>query len=262
MKKTLLIIDPQNDFCEVSEEKRPFGITSSLSVPGSKKDMDNIIKFIKENKLDEIVVTLDTHNIIDIAHPSWWLDKNGNHVLPFTLISSKDIEAGNFTTSDPNELDYSLQYVRKLEEQGKYQMIVWPEHCIQGSWGHNIYSDLQEELEKWMKTNNKNVIYFYKGQNVRTEHYSALKAEVVLDNETDLNDKLMTLLLESNELFICGEALSHCVASTVRDLLDNSTVDFHKKINLLKDCSSSVAGFESFGENFISEIKNKGVNIF
>jgi len=262
MKKTLLIIDPQNDFCEVNEEKRPSGIKSSLSVPGSKKDMDNIIKFIKENELDEIIVTLDTHNIIDIAHPSWWLDKDGNHVSPFTLISSKDIEDGNFTTSDPNEFNYSLQYVKKLEEQGKYQMIVWPEHCIQGSWGHNVYADLQEELEKWMKSNNKNVIYFYKGQNIRTEHYSALKAEVVLDDETNLNNKLMNLLLDSNKLFVCGEALSHCVASTVRDLLDNSPVEFHKKITLLKDCSSSVGGFESYGENFISEIKTKGVTVF
>ena len=150
MKKTLLIIDPQNDFCEKNETdistNRP-----ALAVPGSGADMRNIINFIKNNELNEIVVTLDTHSIIDIAHPMWWKKKNGDYPEIFTMISLDDIEKGLYTTSNQEHFEYSKNYIKSLEEQGKYKLIIWPEHCIQGTWGHNIYSELMEEIIKWSR---------------------------------------------------------------------------------------------------------------
>ena len=62
MRIELLIIDPQNDFCDPS---------GALYVPGADKDMDNVADFIlaKKDKLDDIHATLDSHHFIDIAHP-------------------------------------------------------------------------------------------------------------------------------------------------------------------------------------------------
>lgn len=260
MKKTLLIIDPQNDFCEKNETDISTN-KPALAVPGSGTDMRNIINFIKNNELDEIVVTLDTHSIIDIAHPMWWKKNNGDYPEIFTMISLEDIEKGLYTTSNPEHFEYSKNYIKSLEEQGKYKLIIWPEHCIQGTWGHNIYSELMEEIIKWSRKNNKNAQFFYKGTNEKTEHYSALKAEIVLDKNTDLNENLLNLLIESDKLYVCGEALSHCVASTVKDLINNSDKSFHKNIFLLKNCTSSVAGFEKYGDDFINYLKGKGSHV-
>lgn len=49
--KILLIVDPQNDFCE----------GGSLPVTGATQAMKNISKHIKTNKYDFIAVTMDSH---------------------------------------------------------------------------------------------------------------------------------------------------------------------------------------------------------
>ncbi len=67
MDLRLLIIDPQNDFCD----KR-----GSLFVPGADKDMVHLARMIKrlKDKISDIHVTLDTHHYVDIAHPGFWVD--------------------------------------------------------------------------------------------------------------------------------------------------------------------------------------------
>jgi len=79
MKTLLVIIDMQNDFME--------GI-GSLPVPGSIKDIKNLIEFINNNKIDTIMCSLDTHEKMQIFHSCWWQDENGNNPEPFTIIDS------------------------------------------------------------------------------------------------------------------------------------------------------------------------------
>ena len=43
---------------------------------------------------------------------------------------------------------------------------------------------------------------------------------------------------------IAGEALSHCVAGTVRDLADGLGDEQVGKLVLLTDCTSTVGGFD------------------
>ena len=63
----LLVIDPQNDFCD------PNG---SLYVPGAEKDMSRLAKLIDSmrHRLSDIHVTLDSHRKVDISHPIWFKD--------------------------------------------------------------------------------------------------------------------------------------------------------------------------------------------
>ena len=72
MKRILLIIDPQNSFCDP---------TGELFVDGASRDMERLSDFIEMNgdAFERIVVTLDSHNRMHIAHPVWWVDKEGNH---------------------------------------------------------------------------------------------------------------------------------------------------------------------------------------
>ena len=87
----LLIIDPQNDFCDSK---------GALYVPNAEKDIQNIIDLLDKHgdKIDEVILTADDHIPYDIAHPAFWVDKDGEHPAPFTTITLKDIQEGNYTT--------------------------------------------------------------------------------------------------------------------------------------------------------------------
>lgn len=63
-----------------------------------------------------------------------------------------------------------------------------------------------------------------------------------------LNRKLIDTLLLADKVVICGQALSHCVNFTTRDLVKYWPVDKRAQLVILKDCASSVPGFESKGE--------------
>lgn len=66
----LLIIDPQNDFCDLPEARRPAGVAPALPVPGADADLRRLAALIRAtgDHLDEITVTLDSHQRLDIAH--------------------------------------------------------------------------------------------------------------------------------------------------------------------------------------------------
>lgn len=256
MKNTLLIIDPQNDFCDLEK--------SSLPVAGSTNDLERVISFIKNNSLSEIVVTLDSHNILDIAHPTFWIDLYGNHPSPFTLITEEDITEGKWNPYKIELKEYCLNYVRELSNKGKYNLIIWPEHCIEGTWGWNVYAPLEKALKEWEASSGNNVVYVKKGLNPLTEHYSAIKAEVEIleDKHTLENQFLVNKLGESNKIFIAGEALTHCVYSTVKDLVNSlRNKEFNSKVILLENASSPVAGFENKVKDILAELKSDGVEV-
>ena len=92
MKKThLLIIDPQNDFCDIAG--------AALPVAGANADMQCLAASLYTHaaRLDDMHVTLDSHNPVDIAHASWWVDSLGNPPVPFTVISQDDVIAGHWS---------------------------------------------------------------------------------------------------------------------------------------------------------------------
>lgn len=255
----LLIIDPQNDFMD--DTNRP----GSLAVTGAKQDMLNLASYIdgKMGEIDDIVVTLDTHYAYHIAHKDYWLDSEGNHPAPFTLISSKDIAEGKYKPVDGSKTDWALHYTKELEAQGKYSLIVWPTHCLNNSYGHKVEAQLQYSLENWEKNTGKKVQYVKKGMNPNTENYSIFKGEVPIseDPNTQLNTKLIEHLNSFNQVVIAGEALSHCLASSCTDFVDNVKISDYSKITVLLDCTSSVTGFESSGEKFLDKMREMGINV-
>ena len=130
MKIHGLIIDPQEDFCNPA--------TGALYVSGAGEDMERLARMLRRigPKLDDIHVTLDSHHLVDIAHPIWWKDSAGNHPDPFTIISLSDLEAARWTTTQPGMYRRSHEYVASLEANGRYPLCIWPYHCLIGSTGH------------------------------------------------------------------------------------------------------------------------------
>ncbi len=252
----LLIIDPQNDFCDLA--------AAALPVPGATADMQRLSQLIQAqgHLLDAIHVTLDTHQKLDIAHPSWWCNASGEAPPPFTQISIADIENGIWQARHPQQQAYSLAYVQALAQSGRYQLMVWPEHCLQGSWGQQVHDGLAKSLADWESDYGLKVNYIHKGYNPNTEHYSAIQAEVPdpADPASQVDTAWIAMLARADTLLIAGQALSHCVASTIDDLPAQLGESYLQKMWLLNDCSSPVPGFEMIADTFISKMRIRGMH--
>jgi nicotinamidase-related amidase len=101
-----------------------------------------------------------------------------------------------------------------------------------------------------------------KGLNPMTEQYSAFRAEVPRsdDAHTRLNHALLAdLAAGKNTLLVAGEALSHCVAASVQDMLAHLPAQRLAQMVLLTDCMSPVPGFEAMGQAFLEQARSHGV---
>jgi nicotinamidase/pyrazinamidase len=282
---TLLLIDCQNDF-------HPGG---SLAIPSALDDAERISKLIRDHasNIHRIVATLDSHQKLHIAHPSFWWSADGSmHPDPFTIISAQDIRLGtwkprndihlknNMETSsmiDSNYFananaiqdesgnfditKYALEYAIELEARGRFQICIWPEHCLIGSPGHAVVDCIRQALSEWSELTGRSVEWVFKGEHMFTEMYSALEADVPVSMATAFNDVLHSSLMKSSRLFVCGQAMSHCVNYTLRDIVAKWNENELDRICLLTDCASAVPGFELAAKTFMDDMKEKGIQL-
>jgi nicotinamidase/pyrazinamidase len=272
----LLVIDPQNDFCDLPTAWQPIdAITGartapSLPVAGAHADMQRVATFIRSHatQLDAITVTLDSHQRIDIAHPGFWQQADGRAVGPFTPIAAAQVRAGAFAPRNPTHLPRTLAYLDALEARGRYTLMVWPVHCEIGSWGHGVHADVLAACGDWQLQRQRAVANVFKGTNPWTEHYSAIEAEVVdaHDPDTALNTRLLAALDTADLLLIAGEASSHCVRATTEHIVQHlPRLKKHgarpEHIVLLTDCMSPVGGFEAEHQAFLDSMRAQGVRL-
>eukprot|EP00527_Entomoneis_sp_CCMP2396_P009822 CAMPEP_0198136578 /NCGR_PEP_ID=MMETSP1443-20131203/220_1 /TAXON_ID=186043 /ORGANISM="Entomoneis sp., Strain CCMP2396" /LENGTH=292 /DNA_ID=CAMNT_0043797825 /DNA_START=74 /DNA_END=949 /DNA_ORIENTATION=- len=279
---TLILVDCQKDFHS----------GGSLAIPTADEDAKRIAQFIRDHAtgIDRILATLDSHQKLHIANPSFWVKpETGEHPPPFTIISSQDLKKKVWQPrpdlsfqgplldamlhpsvfdgrpafmKEQNSLDlekYCIAYAERLEAKGGFQICVWPEHCLIGSTGHAMVDVIQEALYEWTEKTGRTVEWCWKGQNLLTEMYSALEAEVPVSPSTALNQELVDSLRQSSRVLVCGQAMSHCVNYTVRDLVQHWPSDKTSQVTILTDCASAVPGFEAAAETFLKDMKEKGV---
>lgn len=257
MKKVhLLVIDPQRDFCDK---------TGALSVAGADEDMKRLGKMVArlKDKLHDIHVTLDSHHLVHIAHPIFWKDRNGNNPNPFTIITADEVAKGEWRTAIPSHQRLAQEYVASLDKNGRYPLCIWPAHCLIGTEGHNVVPSLMGPLLDWER-DFAVVDKVTKGSNPFTEHYSAVQADVPdpKDPSTGLNVQFIRSLEDADEILVAGEASSHCLANTVRDIANNfADPSAVAKFVLLKDATSPVPGFEAFEKNFVDEMTKRGMKV-
>jgi len=275
-KKTtvqLIVIDPQKDFMDDRD--------SALPVTGANADMNRLAAMLNRvgAKIDDVHVTLDSHNVIDVGHPGMWRNQGGQQPGPFTIISADDIATGIWRPrnehSKPNALggqtlgQYMLAYARALEKGGKYPLMVWPEHCLIGTPGHNVQANLMDALKKWQRDFFATVNFVTKGTNPFTEHYGALLAEVPMatDPSTGLNTALLGILAQADLVPVAGQALSHCVRETVTQIADNIGKEHIKKFVILTDCSSPVPqppggpDFPAIAKDWLKQMEARGMTL-
>jgi nicotinamidase-related amidase len=258
MKVHLFCIDPQRDFCEPSGNG-----AGALFVSGADDDMARLADFVLRcsSKLDDIHITLDSHHPVHIAHPIWWRNSNGDQPSPFSIISVNDVETGKWMATQPGLQRHSLDYVKQLDKNGRYPLCVWPVHCRISSPGHTVVPVLFDALCKW-EEEFAIVDYVTKGSNIKTEHYSIFQADVPdpKDPSTQVNTALVQTLMTADLVAVAGEAGSHCLANSIRDLA-GLCPDIVKKLVLLTDATSPVPGSEKLQEDFIKEMTAKGMQL-
>ena len=261
----LLVIDPQNDFCDLPAAYLAPAHAPSLPVRGAHADLQRVASFVTAvgSALDAITITLDSHHRLDIAHPGFWQRQDGGAVAPFTQITAAALRAGQFRPRTETDLTPALHYLDRLEARGRYTLMVWPVHCEIGSWGQAVHADVRAAYNHWEEQTLRSVAKIAKGQNRYTEHYSAVLAEVpdATDPRTLRNDALLAALDSADLLLVAGEASSHCVKATVEDLIEHLPSARPERIVLLTDCMSPVAGFESAHATFLQHAASRGVRL-
>ena len=266
----LLVIDPQNDFCDLPTDYLPVDPVTgtrrapALPVTGAHSDMQSLAGLVRAGAagITNITVTLDSHHRLDIAHPTFWRAGDGSAVAPFTPITAAQAREGRYLPRNPASLPRTLVYLDELESRGRYTLMVWAVHCEIGTWGHNVHADLRAAYNEWEERQLAIVDMVVKGSNPWTEHYSAVQAEVpdASDPGTQLNERLIATLDRADLIVIAGEASSHCVKATTEHVVENLTGRLGRVV-LLTDCMSPVSGFEAEHASFMTDMRGRGVQL-
>lgn len=200
MKKALIVVDVQNDFCK----------GGSLEVPQANKIIPYVNNLIKNGNYQEIIATQDFHPL--------------NHK--------------SFASNHQNKK------VGEVIELNGIAQILWPNHCVQGTFGTEFHSEL--DISKFTKI-------VQKGKDENVDSYSGF-----YDNNHLIDTGLANYLTEKEILVveIVGLALDYCVKFTAKDAVKEGFTTFvhyrgTKAVNLNKDDA----------KNTIIELLEAGVNI-
>ncbi|MCG9883976.1 MAG: isochorismatase [Cyanobacteria bacterium] len=251
----LLAIDVQNTFCLPDFEL----FVGGRSGRGAIDDSRRLCEFVYHNlpHLTAIVPTLDTHGALQIFHPHFWCDRDGNPPAPMTQIDAAAVESGQWQVNPaiaaalgttPDDLArHGLHYVKTLEQAGKFPLTIWPYHSMLGGVGHALVAAFEAACFFHAIARHSPTRFDLKGDHPLTEHYSALGPEVAIAADGAplglANKRLLDYLLEFDAIAIAGQAKSHCVAWTIADLLARiQAIDpaLAGRVYLLEDCMSPV----------------------
>ncbi len=268
----LLAIDPQNDFCDLPDAWCPVlngqRLAPALPVPGAHEDMVRLAGLIQSlgSHLTDITVTLDSHPNLAIERPSLWRDADNQPVPAFTVVTHADVLSGRYRPRF--EADLVASQIARLESQGG-QLMVWPEHCVTGTWGHTLHPQMTQALSEWECRHGRTALKVRKGDYPWSEHYGVFVADTPLDDvpSTQFNLHLARRVTRQVDvLLVGGEASSHCVRASIEQLLtamESGRIPHMAdaaRVILLSDCMSPVPGFEQTERDFIEQALARGVH--
>jgi len=252
---SLLLVDVQNTFCNPNFEL----FVGGRSGRGAVDDSIRLCEFIYRNlgNITNITATMDTHLSQQIFHPIFFVDKNGNHPAPYTIIQAEELQRGKWKFNPELAPHYKItpeygqkmmiHYAKLLRKRGKYALTIWPYHAMLGGIGHALVPAVEEAIFFHSIARLSQPKFEIKGDQPFTEHYSVIGPDVTKGPKGETlgkhNSSFIKELKKVDALIIAGEAKSHCVAWTISDLLDDIRATdpaLAKKIYLLEDCTSPV----------------------
>ncbi|MFX1420060.1 MAG: bifunctional nicotinamidase/pyrazinamidase [Promethearchaeota archaeon] len=127
-------------------------------------------------------------------------------------------------------------------EDGAIGPVLWPDHCVQDSYGAEFHQDLKVDLaDKIIK----------KGMNSAVDSYSGFR-DNDKKSETGLRKYLNSKKIK--RIFVCGLALDYCCYYTAMDGLE-----FGFKVYFLVDLTRGIDIPEHNINNTLKIMKNEGV---
>jgi nicotinamidase-related amidase len=266
---------------------------SELSIgPEAVEDTCRDIEFDIRNRriITDDEFTLDTHpSPYQIFHPLFFVNADGSPLdNAIAQIASADVGGKYIVNPEmcgvlwPDAADPMIYYpwlrwyakdgyCAELEKQGKPKLVNWRMHGRLGHPGHSLVPSVAAvadfcDLLRWSKS-----IYREKGDRDLVEHYSPFGTEVVTVNfggkvltVGEVSDQIIADLLKFRILFLSGQALSHCVRAALIDIiryLNKQDKTLARRIYLLKDCTSSVPGFEKEGQDALDQAQDAGIHL-
>lgn len=183
-------------------------ITGSLAVPNAIEIIPLINNLIPNKDFDYVVICQDWHPKKHKAFASEHPDKNVFDVI----------------------------------DMGGVKQTLWPDHCIQDTFGSEIHSELD--------TYSRQVHIFRKGMDLEVDSHSGF-----YDNQGNNSTGLSEFLKKENvtETFICGLATDYCVEYTALDSIKDGF-----KTNVIIDACRGLA--EDLTPNY-KKMTDKGVKL-
>jgi len=247
--------------------------------------------------ISEVIPTMDTHLPFQVFYPSAHLRKDGSHPDAGIFISADEYRHGEFMANpamaaqlgvDPAWLTRQFTYYcSELEKpdpvtgQPKYQLFLWPYHCMLGSQGHKLVGTVDEfrlfHAFARGATNTPEI----KGGNPFTESYSIFQPEVMTLFSgqpipgVQKNTRLIERLLNSDMIVIAGLASSHCVKESIADFLKHIVAQdpqLARKVYIMRDCTAAVyipdalgpgkpLDFTDMAEQAFQNFQDAGMNV-
>jgi len=241
----------------------------ALSVPGAIEDTRRTIEWIFSHaaEITHITASLDSHLPTQIFYATWWTNPEGEHPVPFTLITGEDVDARRWQPL--YESAWSREYVHLLEAQAKKALMIWPYHTMIGTPGHAITPALYEAIAYHATARQTPPTFLTKGTLPKTEFYSLLEPEVKVAEEPDggVNRPFLDLLASYDLIYIAGQAKSHCVLETVQSVRNHfrASPEAMGKLRVLIDCTSSVVhpqiDFDSIANETFARFAEEGLRL-
>jgi len=259
----VILVDYQHDFVNPS---------GALYVPSSQDDIARFLKWFYKNasRITSVYASMDTHLPYHIFYDVWWKNpRTGEHPQPFTEITEEDVMKEIWVPSFQSDLDWSLHYVHLLKKQAKKNLMIWPYHTLEGTLGHMLCAPISEAIAWHSAARKTQPVYIAKGRTRRTEYYGIFGAEIPdpIDPESDFNTELMEAMIDHNRLYVAGEAKSHCVLESEKQLVNyySKRRQLFNKLHFLIDCTTSIKtptfDFDGQTEKELAEMQKMGVKM-
>ncbi|MDR1379430.1 MAG: hypothetical protein LBJ36_10330 [Synergistaceae bacterium] len=234
----LVLIDPQNDFCD----RR-----GSLYVEGAEADIERLSSYIAQADkaaISAIFVSLDSHDDVAIFHPTFWINEAGERPAPFTQIAPVGFGSKWKVAALENE-PFARRTFEVIEAKG-LTLMIWPEHCVVSTWGHQVAEPLLKAFKGWRERTNFPIRYVFKGENPYTDQFSVFEGVNSAYPETAFNENFFARLASFEKVTFAGEALSHCVGESILSYRRRLALQgkMEQRVRLLVDCASPVGGFD------------------
>ncbi len=279
----LLVIDDQVDFTF------PDGalFVAGRSGTGAMDAQQRLVEFVYRNlqRITELTCTMDTHLPYQVFFSSAHLKDDGTSPEPHTMISAEDYRKGKYRPNpamakqigvDPVWLQRQMiHYCEQLEKSGKYQLYLWPYHCMLGSAGHRLAGVVEEMRLFHSFARGAADLPEIKGGNPLSERYSVFREEVTTcwDGRpipgAQKNAKLIRTLLEADAVVMAGLASSHCVKESIADFLGEIRAQdpqLARKVYILGDCTAPVVvpggpDFTDAAEKALADFADAGMHV-